>query len=357
MKQPTLIPRLLLHGRLVEGPLRLLSPRENGLTFALGHMLQRSPKLLGLFCDEVNLPRLVSRHALTIALQEHHNQGITDIELRASDGLLAIVEAKIGGWPGYGQLSRYADRLKRDGVAGSVLVPLGVPPFSRLLWTLSRLNGISIVPVRWVEVLELVEQASRRQSDAEQQALRQLSLFIEEVIGVQSYNREVLVRDLNCEHWSLPLFMEHNMYASQPIESAEPLFFAPCFTSATTALGNGIHYVSRVYFRTVVSLKDVDGVERALEDAVQVVRGKAALLKARKRADQQVRYLNSLPAKWRRGLRDLRTHQGRKTSALFFLGDPIRLPVPLKKHGRMVPIGFSMTMEQLMSAEPGAFNC
>ncbi len=349
--------RLLLHGRPVEGPLSLLSRRENGLTFALGYVLQRSPKLLSLFCDKVGLPRLAGRHDLTIALQERHDEGITDIELRIDDRLLAVVEAKIGGWPGREQLSRYAERLRTDGMAGSLLVPLGVPPFSRLLWTLRSLRGIRVVSLRWVEVLSLVAAALRRGDDDEQQALRQLSAFIQEVMGMQSYNREVLVRDLNCKHSSFPLFMEFDMYGCQARESAEPLFFAPCFTDSNTAIGNGIHYVSRVYFRTVASPKETDSVERALEDAVQIVRANVDPLKARKGASQQVHYLESLPAKWKRGCRHLRKHGSSETSALFFLGDPMRLPVPLKKRGSMVPIGFSMTMEQLMSAEPGVFYC
>jgi hypothetical protein len=349
--------RLFLHGRPVEGPLDLLSRRENGLTFALGYMLQRSPRLLSLFCDKLGLPRLAGHHDLTIALQERHDQGITDIELRVDDRLLAVVEAKIGGWAGLEQLSRYADSLRKDGTAGSLLVPLGVPPLSPLLSTLRELQGIRVVSLRWVEMLTLVEQALRRGDDGQQQIGRQLSTFIQEVMGMQSYNREVLVRDLNCKHSSFPLFMEFDMYGCQAKESAEPLFFAPCFTNASTVLGNGIHYVSRVYFRTVVSPKDADGVERVLEDAVQIVRAKVDPLKAKKGANQQVHYLESLPAKWNHGCRHLRRHGSSETSALFFLGNPMRLPIPLKKHGLMVPIGFSMTMEQLMSAEPGVFYC
>jgi hypothetical protein len=350
-------PQLLLHGRAVEGPLRLLSRGENGLTFALGYTLQRSPKLLGLFCEKVRLPRLAGRRDLTIAMQEYHDQGITDIELRAGDKLLAVIEAKIGGWPGREQLTRYADRLRREGTTGSVLVPLGVPPFSRLMWTLRTLHGIRVVPLRWLEVLTLVAQASRRQDDDEKMALRQLSAFIQEVTGMQSYNREVLVRDLNCKRTSFPLFMEFDMYACQPEESAEPLFFAPCFTNANTVIGNGIHYVSRVYFRTVVAFGDVKSVERAFESALQLVRDKADPLKVRKGAGQQVDYLKSLPEKWEQGLKHIRRHESRETNALFFLGDPMRLPIPLKKQGFMVPIGFSMTLEQLMSSESGVFKC
>lgn len=350
-------PQLLLHGRPVDGPLRLLSRSENGLTFALGYTLQRSPGLLALLCEKVTLPRAAARRDLTIALQERHDEGITDIELRGQTGILAVIEAKVGGWPGPEQLSRYAASLRSDGTTRSVLVPLGVPPFSHVLWTLRALHGIPVVPLRWVEVLALVIRASHHRGSNDAHALAQLSAFIQEVIGMQSYNREVLVRDLNCDHASFPLFTEFDMYACQPEEIAEPLFFAPCFTNASTDLGNGIHYVSRVYCRTLASLKDAEDVERALGEAVQVVRDKVKTLKGRKTAHEQVRYLESLPAKWKRGCRYARKHRRRDTHAVFFLGNPIRLPVPLAKRGKMVPIGFSMTMEQLMSAEPAVFNC
>jgi hypothetical protein len=312
--------------------------------------------LLALFCEKVSLPAAAVR-GLSIALQEHHDQGITDIEFLGGDGLLAVLEAKIGGWPGREQLSRYARRLKGQGTGRSVLVPLGVPPFSRTLSEIQKLCGIPVVPLRWTEVLTLVGLALRPEESDEQRALAQLAMFIQEVIGMQSYNREVLVRDLSFEHASFRLFMDFDMYTCQPNEIAEPLFFAPCFTSARTRAGNGIHYVSRVYFRKVVALKNQEAVAGALEDAERVVAEKASALEGRKRARQQVSYLESLPVKWRAGWRYLRKEGWRDTSAVFFLGDPMRLPMPLKKQGKQVPIGFSMTMEQLMSAEPGTFLC
>lgn len=349
--------QLLLHGRRVQSAFGLLPRTENGLTFALGYALQHSPKCLRTFWDKLSLPRPTRGVDVTIALQVRHDLGITDIEFRARGRLLAVIEAKIGGWPGKEQLSRYADRLRREGTPRSVLVPLGVQPFSPLLWNLPNLHGIPVVPLRWVDVLTLVTTAARGGSPDERQILGELSAFIQEVIGMQSYNREVLVRDVNCRHASYPLFMEHNMYACQPDELAEPLFFAPCFTSAPTTLGNGIHYVSRVYFRAVVSLKDPDGVQRALDEAVEVVRNKAEPLRSRKGAVEQVHYLDSLPPRWSRGWRYLRKRGWRETGVLFFLGNAIRLPVPLKKRGSMIPKGFSMTMEQLMSAGPGVFRC
>lgn len=130
---------LACYRRPVIGPLHLLSRSENGLTFAFGYALACVPRLLALFVAEFG-----QRHPardLRISLQEPDKDGITDIELWIHGRrLLAIVEAKKGGWPGRKQLGRYAGRLHQKGVAGSVLIPLGVPPQPPAISELGRLT-------------------------------------------------------------------------------------------------------------------------------------------------------------------------------------------------------------------------
>ncbi len=345
---------LSLHGRIASGALHLLPRHENGLTFALGHALDASPRLLAAFWRELELPARPPKNGIHVALQEHAEEGITDLELRVGNKLVVLVEAKVRGWPGREQLSRYARRVQSEGTGRSVVVPLGVPPFAEVM----RIRGVRVKSLRWVEVWDLVNQAQRRRGDAQSQLLKELAAFIGEVLEMQSYNREVLVRDLNYAHPSYQLYLDHDIYACQKEEIAEPLFFAPCFSQADTALGNGIHYVSRVYFRTVVSFKDRAGVRSALERATAVVRKNLEALEGRKGAQAQTKYLKNLPRKWSAGVRRLLKERWRDTNALYFLGDPMRLPVPLRKRGKQVSIGFSMTMEQLMSViEPGFFNC
>lgn len=350
--------RLTLRGHEVTGPFQLLHRDENGLTFALGYLLSRSSYLLALFMAKLGLPTLNPSEDVDIALQEPGKEGITDIEIRfAGRGSLVLIEAKVGGWPGIGQLSRYARRFTSSGRTGGALVALGVPPYSPTLWKLAELHGVRLVALRWADLLQLVVDAVPSSDPQQRTQMEEYRRFIEEVIGMQSYDREVLIRDLNSQSSGYELFLERDMYVCQVKERAEPLFFAPCFVNAAIGANNGIHYVSRVYYKTVVRLKDRSAVQEALRHATEIVDRTIKPLRRRKGARRQVEYLRALPDKWARGLKSLAADRRRETNAVLFLGDPMRLPLPLKKHGYMVPMGFSMTMEQLMSAEPGSFNC
>jgi hypothetical protein len=350
--------RLTLRGHEVTGPFQLLHRDENGLTFALGYLLSRSSCLLALLMARLGLPALNPSEDVDIALQERGEGGITDIEVRfAGRGSLVLIEAKVGGWPGIRQLSRYARRFTSSKRAGGALVALGVPPYSPALCKLVELRSVRLVLLRWADLLQLVSDAVPSGDPQQGTQMEEYRRFIEEVIEMRSYDREVLVRDLTSESLSYELFLERDMYVCQADERAEPLFFAPCFTKAAIGANNGIHYVSRVYYKTIVRLKDRSAGQEALRHATEIVDRTIKPLRSRKGAGRQVRYLRALPAKWARGLRSLAAHRGGEARAVFFLGDPMRLPLPLKKRGYMVPKGFSMTVEQLMSAEPGLFNC
>ena len=154
------------------------------------------------------------------------------------------------------------------------------------------------------------------------------------------------VRDLKRDSESESLFFDCNIYVCQATEKAEPLFFAPCFTGAAVRVYNGIHYFSRVYYRTVSSFHDHEAAKEIFEAAKTVIAKKTESRKKRKGAQEEVKYLEELPGKWSNGLRKLRKNTDEL--AAFFLGDPIPLPRPVKKNGFMIPIGFSMSLEQLM---------
>ena len=157
---------------------------------------------------------------------------------------------------------------------------------------------------------------------------------------MQSYDREVLVRDLDVRQPSYELYFKHNLYVCQPDEKAEPLFFAPCFPKRE--IHDGIHYFSRVYFRRMSNLGDSEGLRQAVREASALIAQKLRPLKGRKKAEEQIEYLNSLPKKWEAGLRFVRrsSYWGNEPQTVFYLGNPVRLPVPLKKDGGQVPPDF-----------------
>jgi hypothetical protein len=297
-------------------------------------------------------------NTLTIRLQEHDKQGITDIIIRDKQtGFFAVIEAKINGWAGTDQLRRYARWMNTQRSSNRLLVALGVPPYSPDLATVRTVGrGIPLVLVRWADILAMVQEQRRRCFRAEKDLLRELEYFIEEVIGMQSYDREVLIRDLNVTYTSYQLYLDNNLYRCQTNESAEPLFFAPCITGAVSEANMGIQHFSRVYYREVVKMKDLDSIEVALEAARQIITKKIDRLEGKKTTQEQIAYLRSLPGKWKQGFKIARKDD-KATQTVFFLGDPIRMPSALRKKGKMVPIGFSLSLEQLMSKGEGTFRC
>jgi len=175
---------------------------------------------------------------------------------------------------------------------------------------------------------------------------------------MRAYDREVLVRDVAWGSDSYHLFFKHHLYICQASEIAEPLFFAPCFSGPVDRVHKGIHYFSRVYHRSAFRLDNVGTVKRGLGEAADTIQKKVDLLKSRKTTAEEVKYLEALPGLWKDGARRARARTASKGEhAIFFLGAPLRLPKPLQKKGYMIPLGFSMSLEQLMKGGEARFEC
>jgi len=283
------------------------------------------------------------------------------MEIQEADGsVLALLEAKASGWPGLSQLSKYA--RKKGVVSGrTVIVALGVPPVTpalvRTLFLLGRRRRVRLRVLRWVDILSMVHGLRRRTGGLHSPVLEQLQSLIEEVIGMQSYDREVAIRDVRYGSPYYKWFMASNLACSQPSDKTEPLFYAPCFARVPYPHLGGIHYFGRIYFRGVLVRGRPGNREALLKDAQEVIDSAVARLKSKKTAEDQRAYLKRLPEKWAQGLRQIASAKRTGSVAVAFLGDPIRLPRPLRKIGRQIPPGFSMTLESILSSEAGSFRC
>jgi hypothetical protein len=104
--------------------------------------------------------------------------------------------------------------------------------------------------------------------------------------------------------------------------------------------------------------KDRESINSALAGARRLIEEKTKALGFKKTAAEQIDFLKKQPAKWETGLKPnhLRYWTGTTPRSIFFLGDPIRVPVPVRKRGSMVPIGFSMTLEQLLGGGLSIFQ-
>jgi len=346
------MPLLLCYNRTVGGPLGLLSRNENGLTFALGFILTESPVFLRHFLELLGITRINGRGGVSVKqvkLQRHCRvddaRGITDLEVEGVDFYL-IIEAKKRGWPTQDQLAKYAEDLAVSHAPQRILCALGVPPESESETRTWKPGGnVRFCHLRWYEILNVARATMPLVGAGARQLLSEFEDLIEEVIGMQSYNTEVLVRDIRFEHESRDLFHDQCLYNAGPIKGAEPLFFAPNFTKDAPLGMDGIQFISRVYYQDRFNIHDKNGARAALEKAKEIVDSRWKVLEKRKTTKNTVAYLKSLPGFWDLGVKKMpRIWKDKAVVTIFFLGIPMRLPVPVRKQGGMIVPGFSVLL-------------
>ena len=346
--------RLSCFGRPVHGPLHLLTRNENGLTYALGYVLSQSQSLMKELLRLLGVQPALNTENCELLLQSQSAEGITDLELHFGQ-VHMVLEAKKGGWPHRQQLERYAKKLASC-KGTRVLCSLGVPPVTASPvrhWDPGA--GTTLKHVRWIDILRMVRGAAKREGLP---CLAEYAHFIQETLAMQAYDREVLVRDVKWGSESFDLFFRHRLYICQASEIAEPLFFAPCFSGDVERIHKGIHYFSRVYFRFCFALRDLNARRQAIHEAERVIDEKVRSWKNRKTMASEVKYLKELPCLWHRGLNTIQSRVPKgEERAVFFLGDPIPLPKPVFKKGKMIPLGFSVSLEQLMNGSESYFRC
>ena len=178
---------LLRYGGSVESVFDLLGYRENDLTAALGDVLARCPRLYA---------KLVARlsHQLGVdlggepelALETPDDAGRTDLEIRLPNSLL-VCEAK-RDWlmPEAAQLRRYASRVRKRG--GGALVTLSQASQALALTRLPdrQVDGVPVVHLSWVEVLDDIDTARRGCRGQERVRLDEFRTYVEGVVRVKS---------------------------------------------------------------------------------------------------------------------------------------------------------------------------
>gem|GEM_PF-3662237 len=174
-----------------------------------------------------------------------------------------------------------------------------------------------------------------------------------------SYDVEVLVRDIKFPHESSSLYYDHLLYNSGAKRIAEPLFFAPNITKPAPLAMDGIQFISRVYHIDRFNVHNRQEAHSALERARKLINERIAVLKRRKTTKDSITYLSDLPSKWARGIRRM-PHvwpSDKKNVAILFLGEPMRLPMAVKKKGGQIPPGFNLTLESLLIGGSRSFMC
>ncbi|MGR6978386.1 hypothetical protein [Mycobacteroides abscessus] len=165
----------------------LLGDNENDLTAALGFALTRCAQLCAAVAARIS-PKGVDPPGrnTAVGLEVRDAAGRTDLELRIGQSLF-IFEAK-RGWllPGTPQLSRYADRIHRDGGRGALVTLSQASRDLAERQLPSEVKGIRVVHLSWRDILEDIATVQPRCRGRERVWLDELRMYLKGVIRLRS---------------------------------------------------------------------------------------------------------------------------------------------------------------------------
>lgn len=162
---------------------------ENSGTFALGWVMEKSPKFLRLVLDKIFGPQLPKFGEAMVALQKHGSDGgYTDIEITGGAAFHCVFEAKRWwGVPSQAQLERYAPRLTSGGAKRQRLVSISSadPKFAKIHLP-AKVLGVPVSHLSWRDIQKIANAALRLSRKAEERLwLRQLVQHLEEFVGME----------------------------------------------------------------------------------------------------------------------------------------------------------------------------
>lgn len=160
----------------------LIGKDENSATYALGWTLERSPCLAAILAKRL-AGQAIDASDIRVALQTHgHDRGFTDMEIRCSGELHAILEAKQGfELPSVEQLRRYRSRLEIEPAACRLLVSVSAVTQSiAARWLPSHIDGAPVAHLSWGSIRGMAKAARRQAGSLEEKLwLRELIRHLE----------------------------------------------------------------------------------------------------------------------------------------------------------------------------------
>lgn len=181
--EPGAVMSLSIRSAFPRNVFELMGKGENSATYALGWVLERSPRFAWLLASDI-AGHPIDVSDLRIVLQKSgDDRGYTDVELCCEKVLHAIIEAKQGfELPGTKQLSRYRPRLRDAGFDAVALVTVSaIPgPIARLKLP-KAIDGVVVKHLSWGAVRGLAKAARREAAGLEERLwLRELIDHLED---------------------------------------------------------------------------------------------------------------------------------------------------------------------------------
>jgi hypothetical protein len=173
---------LIRHGEDATSVFDVLGRDENDLTSALAFTLARSPGLLRLILQRLNMP--TDSEAAVLRLEARDDLGRTDLEIDTGTHLI-IIEAK-RGWlvPGEPQLAKYAPRVSARGAGALVSLSGASPDWARQVLP-DAVLGVPVLHVPWDWVRQDLAAARAQARGQERAWLDELHEYLRKAIKMR----------------------------------------------------------------------------------------------------------------------------------------------------------------------------
>ncbi len=290
---------------LIQTPLNqfdLLGADEVGLSKAFAYLLAKEPKILYRFLHYIGVRArntIKNYKAVSIEVEKSRNEGRTDIEIRQENKFHIIIESKIGNNKVVKQRTQYLTSFDKNDNGEKILCFItGINDFNKQI-----IKNIKIHNLSWLEIEGILD----CKEFAEIKIVQEFLSFIKKGYKMRE-QKEILIQDLgNSEE--IERYQKYQVYR-RDIVFGSPLYFAPYFTRKSKQdNGEGIHYLSKVLGILTLNPKDIENY-----------------------TDELMKFTDNkdLLQKWKDGVK---LDKEDKTFTYFFLDEPLKLDVALKKDG------------------------
>jgi hypothetical protein len=231
----------------------LLGFKETGLSKAFAYLLAVDPVVFYRFVQDLGISTKNTEsnfREIAIDIEEHREEGRTDIEIRHKGKFHVIVECKVAKNRIRKQRDQYKSCFNEE--------PQKVLCFITKERDCNRelSAGIDIRYRGWLDIIALVDQKDIDRSPI----VREFIEYATKRFKMRD-QKEVLVQDLS-DSTEIRRY-EENLIYRRDVTFGTPLYFAPYFTRAS-GQGEGIRYLSKILAVLTISAKDIGSFEDEL---------------------------------------------------------------------------------------------
>ena len=179
---------LLIHETQIDSIFEILGTNENNLSYALGYVLSKSPRLLKSIIKKV-FHKKIKFKTINVELQTFgKDKGFTDFEITIDNEFHFVIEAK-KGWvlPSRIQLKRYLNRFRDFKKTKRMFIILSDCSEVYVNDNLPHsLYSVPITSITWREIIKSINQVYPNADNKEKYLLRELKEYLQKVVQMEN---------------------------------------------------------------------------------------------------------------------------------------------------------------------------